>query len=119
MTGIWRSCTLTLACLAASSCASAPAAPRIPDKPDFSGTWVLLEASGSRAKQAAVLVVRQPITRTNIYGAPITPGYLNLDIERRFGTKAVSEAYYIGVIGGTMPGIPPGASKPAAEWTRF
>ena len=90
---------------------------QIPKEPDFSGDWELVKTSGTPSDPAQVLIVRQTITRTTMRGEPMTPWFSDFTLARHFTTGVVSETYKIGRIGGTVPGIPPGASSPQGEWT--
>lgn len=92
-------------------------AAQIPKEPDFSGEWVLVRASSAASGPAPALTVRQSITRTTMRGEPMTPWFSDLTVERHFATGIVSESYKIGLIGGTVPGIPTGRSSPQGEWT--
>src|SRR4051794_20875750 len=82
-----------------------------PKQPDFSGEWVLVNASGAIAEPASALSVRQTITRTTTRGEPMEPWFSELAVVRRSdGNVVSSERYKIGLIGGTVSGIPPGPS---------
>ena len=78
---------------------------QMPKEPDFSGEWMLVEASGPASDPAPALTVRQVITRTTLRGEPMTPWFSELGVERHFRTGVVSESYKIGLIGGTVSGI--------------
>jgi hypothetical protein len=91
---------------------------QVPSQPDFSGEWVLVKASGSTAEQASALTVRQTITRTTMRGEPMAPWFSELGVVRRSkGDIVSSENYKIGVIGGTVSGVPAGSSAPREERT--
>lgn len=90
---------------------------QVPKEPDFSGNWELVQAGDASSEPAPVLTVRQTITRTTMRGEPMTPWFSDITVARHFSTGTVSESYKIGVIGGTVPGIPPGASSPQGDWT--
>src|SRR4030095_5994513 len=90
---------------------------QVPKEPDFSGEWVLVQASNAASAPASALTVRQSITRTTMRGEPMTPWFSELTVERHFATGVVSDRYQIGLIGGTVPGIPTGRSSPQGEWT--
>src|SRR3954471_22680792 len=83
---------------------------QIPQEPDFSGEWVLVEATGTASDPAAALIVRQTVTRTTRRGEPITPYFDDLTVERHFKSGVESDSYKIGTIGGTV-----GSSRPG-EW---
>lgn len=76
------------------------------DKPDFSGRWVLVDSAPSDPGAALSLTIRQPITRTNVFGAPIPPAFLHLTVEREFVDHARTENLLIGVEGGSVGGVP-------------
>jgi hypothetical protein len=77
-----------------------------PKEPDFSGEWVLVEATGGAASDpAAALVVRQRVTRTTSRGEPMTPYFSHLAIERHFKNRIESESYQIGIVSGTVSGL--------------
>jgi hypothetical protein len=75
------------------------------DQPDFSGRWVLEASAAAGPDVAQSLIVRQPIVRTNVYGAPIPPMFKELSVERRFVTGARTEIYQIGAEGGAVGGV--------------
>jgi hypothetical protein len=89
---------------------------QMPKEPDFSGEWVLVQASGA-SDPAPALTVRQSITRTTARGEPMTPWFSELGVQWHFKMGVESENYKIGVIGGTVAGIPTGRSSPQGEWT--
>jgi hypothetical protein len=78
---------------------------QIPKEPDFSGEWVLVQASSAASDPARALTVRQSITRTTMRGEPMTPWFSDLAVERHFKTGVVLESYKIGLISGTVSGI--------------
>jgi hypothetical protein len=78
-----------------------------PEEPDFSGEWVLVEASGTASDPASALTVRQTIARTTRLGEPRMPYFSDLTVERHFKSGVVSESYKIGMIGGTVPAFRP------------
>jgi hypothetical protein len=84
-----------------------------PNEPDFSGEWVLVKASGTSSNPAPALTVRQTVTRTTRRGGPMKPHFSEIKIERHFDSGVVAESYKIGLVRGTVGGIPPGASSPA------
>jgi hypothetical protein len=75
------------------------------DKPDFSGRWVLENPADSASDIARSLTVRQSIVRTTARGAPMEPFFRDLMVEREFSTRARSESYQIGVVGGVVYGV--------------
>jgi hypothetical protein len=81
---------------------------QIPKEPDFSGEWLLVEATGTASDPAPALIVRQTITRTTRRGEPMAPYFDSLTVERHFKSGVESESYKIGTIGGTVGSWPPG-----------
>jgi hypothetical protein len=88
---------LTLSMLVAATVAAQ-------DKPDFSGRWILESAAGAGPDVARSLRVRQPVVRTNVFGAPMPPFFKEISVERQFVTEVRTETYQIGVEGGTVSG---------------
>ena len=84
------------------------------NQPDFSGHWVLVRPERAGPDVAVSLIVQQPITRQNVYGAPMEPAYLRITIERRFATSTRTDTHAIGARAGTMSGPVRGAD-PAAN----
>jgi hypothetical protein len=76
------------------------------DKPDFSGRWILERPADAGPDVPRSLTVRQPVVRTNVYGAPMPPFFKELSVERQFVTDVRTETYQIGVEGGTVYGLP-------------
>jgi len=76
-------------------------------KPDFSGRWVLAASPGAGPNVARSLTVRQPIVRTNVYGAPMDPLFGELTVERQFVSAVRTDIYQIGVTGGRVGGVVP------------
>lgn len=83
------------------------------DKPDFSGRWILETSAGASRDVARSLTVRQPVVRTNVYGAPMPPFFKELSVERQFVTDVRTDIYQIGVEGGMVGGVLP-ANRGAA-----
>ena len=81
---------------------------QIPKEPDFSGHWGLVQGSGAPAEAASVLTVHQTITRTTRRGEPMTPWFSDITVQRHFSIGVVSETYKIGIISGTVGGVPAG-----------
>src|SRR5215208_7639833 len=103
---------LTLAsCLTASVLAVTLVAQR---GTDFSGSWVLDETQVRPAPDIPQrLVVEQPLTTTNVRGEPMPPAYLTLEVKRYLGEVVHHDLYRIGLIGGTVGGLPgPGGGSP-------
>jgi hypothetical protein len=80
------------------------------DFPDFSGRWSLVRPETAGAEVARTLTVRQPIVRTNVYGAPMAPAFLQITIERQLAATSQTDTYTIGSRSGSVSGVPPGAS---------
>jgi hypothetical protein len=83
------------------------------DKPDFSGRWILEPSTDVGPDVARSLTVRQPVVRTNVFGAPMPPLFKELSVERQFVTDVRTETYQIGVVGGTVGGVVPTNRAPA------
>jgi hypothetical protein len=75
------------------------------DRPDFSGTWTLVNPIGSASSAAHMLIVRQSFTRESVRGTPIDPPLITLAVERHASASVHSDLYTIGVIGGTVSGV--------------
>jgi len=73
--------------------------------PDFSGRWTLDAPSSAPADAARVLVIEQPVTRTNVRGEPIPPAYLHLSVRREGPSGVTADTYLIGTIGGVVGGV--------------
>lgn len=78
------------------------------DKPDFSGMWILEDAEPRVQDVSRTLTVTQLVARTNAFGAPMTPFFRDLTIERQFDSGVRSDTYQIGVVGGVVGGVPEG-----------
>jgi hypothetical protein len=93
------------------------------DKPDFSGRWILEPSADVGPDVARSLTVRQPVVRTNVFGAPMSPFFKELSVERQFVSDVRTETYQIGVGGGTVGHVAPTNRAPApdvdASETRF
>ncbi len=97
-----------------------------PDRPDFSGRWILVKAEGVDSRTAREMTVRQgsPVS-TTAGGTQMTPFIRTFSVERRFDTGATeTDHYQIGISGGVVPGLPErGVTRPAAEneltWTHI
>jgi hypothetical protein len=77
------------------------------DKPDFSGRWILESPADAGPDVARSLTVRQLVVRTNVYGAPMTPFFKELSVERQFGNDVRTETYQIGIEGGVVGVVSP------------
>jgi hypothetical protein len=93
--------SISCACLSLLSLVAVVAAQ---DKPDFSGQWELVATAASSVDAASRLTVRQPIARTNVFGAPMKPAFATLTVERAFGDRATTETFQIGIQGGIVGG---------------
>src|SRR4051812_34982411 len=71
------------------------------DKPDFSGTWLLVNQTLTPASTAQKLIVHQTFTRQSVRGIPIDPPLITIATERQSADGVHSERYTIGEIGGT------------------
>jgi hypothetical protein len=79
--------------------------PLVPDKPDFSGQWILVNPSDASSGSAQELIVRQSARRESVLGTRIDPPFITLAVERHFESGMRSETYPIGIIGGTVGGL--------------
>ena len=88
-------------------------------EPDFSGTWILSSSSGPEVPRT--LIVSQTLATTNVRGEPIRPAFDTISITRTVANDPLSETHKIGVEGGIIGGIAPGADGPIATSpsTRF
>ena len=73
-----------------------------PDRPDFSGRWVLEIPPRTSEDVTHRLVVDQPITRTSVRGEAMKPAFLRISIRREMNAGSAEETRLIGVIGGTV-----------------
>ncbi len=85
-----------------------------PDKPDFTGRWILDPASPAGPEVARTLTVRQVLRRTNFRGDPIEPIFSDITIDRELEGGIVSESHPIGIVGGTVSGIGPEGGRGGA-----
>src|SRR3954469_14524679 len=75
------------------------------EQPDFSGHWVLDAPMSARPDTPRRLVVRQPITRTDVFGNSMRAGFVRLFIHREGDWGNSEETRLVGVAGGTVPGV--------------
>jgi hypothetical protein len=103
-------------CLIASLCAIGVAAQR---GIDFSGSWVLDETQVRPDPDIPQrLVVEQSLTTTTTpSGAPLPPAYHTLYVKRYVGNDVQQEAHRIGLIGGSVNGVPGPAGGSGYEVT--
>ena len=87
----------------------------VPDKPDFSGKWVLVAAQPTDGDVALGLTVTQSVRRTNARGEPMTPYYDQIAIQRESSGDATSESHLLGLAGGTVSGVPNGIQRATHE----
>jgi hypothetical protein len=95
----------------------AAAAQDKPDKPDFSGRWILDDPRQPGPDIPRTLTISQPIVRTNVFGAPMPPAFLELAVARQFENEVRSDTYFIGT-GGVTGGFVAGNGRPAQTSTR-
>jgi hypothetical protein len=88
-----------------------------PDKPDFSGRWVLEKPEPAGPDDPRALIVRQPIARTNAFGAPMKPYFKELAVSRHFSDAVRSETYQIGMMGGVVGGTVGGGVAPQSRFS--
>jgi hypothetical protein len=91
---------------------------------DFSGSWVLDETQVRPAPDIPQrLVVEQPVTTTtNVRGEPMPPAYRTLSVKRYLGDVVQQDEYRIGLIGGTVGGLPDrlgGGGSPPGGGSRY
>jgi hypothetical protein len=60
------------------------------DNPDFAGRWVLETSADAGPDVALFLTVRQPVVRTNVYGAPMPPYLKSSQLNGSSATTCVS-----------------------------
>src|SRR5947209_6190716 len=91
------------------------------DKPDFSGRWILETSASASPDGARAAKFLQPVVRTSVYGAAMTPCSDELSVDRQFGTDVVTETYQIGIEGGMVSGLSPANRGIVSEFskTRF
>lgn len=100
-------------------CLFAAAVVAAQDQPDFSGQWFLVAATRPDPAVALRLTIRQPVTRTNQLGAPMAPAFMELIIERDFGSYVRTDSYRLGVQGGMVGGIVGGAAGGFSYQSRY
>jgi hypothetical protein len=76
------------------------------DHTDFSGRWVLESPLPAATDVPRALSVRQSVTTTNVRGEPMKPFFSDISIEKTFDASARTEVHRIGVLGGTVGGVP-------------
>jgi|SRR4029453_8916126 hypothetical protein len=74
-------------------------------QPNFSGRWTLGAPIPRPHDAPSVLIVEQPVTRTNIRGEPMAPAFLRISIVREHLSGTTKETREIGIIGGTVGGV--------------
>ena len=93
----WRLCSSILAVTVALTAVTAAQS-----QSDFSGRWILVRPETATADVARALTVRQPIVRTNVYGAPMEPFFKEISVDRDFGGRVSTDTHQIGMGGGTI-----------------
>jgi hypothetical protein len=86
--------------------------------PDFSGRWTL-DTPSLPPDAARVLIIEQPVTRTNVRGEPMPPTYLHLSVRRERPSGTTTDTYTIGTIGGIVGGIDRNGTRIATPSTYF
>ena len=71
-------------------------------QPNFAGRWTLDAPSSAPSDAARVLIVEQPVTRTNVRGEEMPPAYLHLEVRREGPSGTTTATYSIGIVGGTV-----------------
>jgi hypothetical protein len=87
----------------------APAAAQ--DKPVFTGQWVLVRLEGPAGEVAQALTVHESIVHASARDTRNARSLKRLRVERQFESGARSESYDIGLIGGSVAGLVPGAGQ--------
>src|SRR3954469_15323202 len=79
------------------------------EKPDFTGTWVLVTPTGA-ANVPATIVVRESFKRESVTGVALPSPIVSMHVERRAADGGVmADDFTIGVIGGFVGGGSGGA----------
>ena len=76
------------------------------DRPDFSGTWILVSPNPAPSNAPQTLVVEASFRRQSVRGTPINPPLVTLTVSSRFGNAIRSDIYTVGTIGGVVGGLP-------------
>jgi hypothetical protein len=97
MRNVLSSCVLILLTVAATSAQ---------DRPDFSGTWILVSPNPAPSNAPQTLVVEASFSRQSARGTPISPPLVTLAVSPRFGNAIRSDIYTVGTIGGVVSGLP-------------
>jgi hypothetical protein len=71
-------------------------------QPNFAGRWTLDVPSSAPSDATRVLIVEQPLTRTNVRGEAMPPAYLHLSVRREGPSGTTTATYSIGIVGGTV-----------------
>jgi hypothetical protein len=103
--------------LAVMSMLAVATAAQVPDKPDFSGTWVLADPAGASPDAARTLTVTMSVVRQNVRGEPMAPFFDSLTVTRQFATEVRPDFYRIGIEGGTVSGSVGVIGGPACKTT--
>jgi hypothetical protein len=88
-------------------------------QPDFSGRWVLVSSTPSSTDAPHVLIVEQPVTRTDVRGKPIAPTYLRISIRRERASGVTNETQEIGVSGGVVGALVAATGQARGTSSRF
>ena len=82
------------------------AAPVAQDRPDFSGTWILVSPSPAPSNAPQTLVVNATFRRQSPRGTPLNPPLVALTVDPRSGTLIRPGNYDVGMTGGVVGGLP-------------
>jgi hypothetical protein len=86
--------------------AQAAAVMGVPDKPDFSGRWVLVASQpGEGADAARALTVSQSVRRTDFRGEAMSPYYDEIAIQRESTGGVTYESHLLCMVSGTVRGV--------------
>ena len=88
-------------------------------QPDFSGRWVLARPETAAVDVARTLTVRQPIVRTNVYGAPMEPFFKEISVDREFVGSKRTDTHLIGARGGSVQMGPAGRGASTTSYARW
>jgi hypothetical protein len=74
------------------------------DRPDFSGTWILVSTSDANQNAARTLVVVQSFSPVSFTGPPVDPPAAYLTVDRYMNDVVRSDRYAVGLVGGWVSG---------------
>jgi len=90
------------------------------ERPDFSGTWVLVSPNGAPSNAPQTLAVDASFMRQSVRGTPINPPIVTLTVNPRSGNAVRPGIYTVGISGGTTSGLrgnsPRTESRNSTRW---